>query len=195
LRLIQANCFDKCSNLRSIDIEVNTDGEGIGKSLRAFRHVKQLIEKELWKGAVIMRFDVGCGDIAIPTEFKALIPCRLHLFTSSELLRVSDWIGIETIGSNDFRHCPALREVIVSRKTVLREIHGFRDCSSLKSIEIRSAVELIGRDAFTHSVSANFDRTRVVRRPIFVIMTDEAFLLRNRRRCQLLNRGRLGHTR
>jgi hypothetical protein len=171
---------------------VSTNGEGIGKSLDTFHHVKQLIEEELRKAAVIMRFDVECGDIAIPTEFKVLIPGQLHLFTSSESLRVSDWIGIETIGSNDFRGCPTLREVIVSRKTVLREIHGFRDCSSLESIEICSAVEVIGPDAFTHSVSAGFDRMRVVRRPIFVIITDEKFLLRNRRRCQLLNRGKLG---
>jgi hypothetical protein len=150
------------------------------------------MEEKLQEATIIRRFDVGCGDIAIPTECKALIPRQLHLFTSSESPRVSDWVDIETVSSNDFQRCPALRDVIVSKKALLKEIHGFRDCSSLESIKICLAVEIVGPAAFTHSGSGSFNRMRVVRSPIFVIMTDEEFLLRNRRRCQLLNRGRLG---
>jgi len=104
---------------------------------------------------------------------------KLHVHTSAEALVLPDWIDV--IGKQDFRSCPALRKVVIGLHSQLREIHGFRNCPLLESIEIRAPVELIGREAFTHSAPCRFGEKRVLRRPIFVVMTDEALLWRNRR--------------
>jgi hypothetical protein len=80
---------------------------------------------------VCIGFDVGSSHIKLPTELTTLVRnqldfrIQLHLHASVRSVTVPDWM--EMIEANDFRHCPALRNVIVDMNSSLREIHEFRN--------------------------------------------------------------------
>jgi hypothetical protein len=180
LREIEVNFCSGRPIIRCIDLLPGVDQEAI----EAFWRVKKLIAKSFPDTPVRIRADVGNGETEIPVELKTLIPGQLRLYTASMSLTLPDWI--EEISANDFRFCSELREVVVSKNSALRGIHGFRNCAFLESIEIRSAIEIIGCNAFTHSEDY-FGAPRI-RPPIFIVV-DEPFLRCNRRRCHLLNEG------
>jgi hypothetical protein len=171
-----------------VDILSASDPETIQATLDSFRRIKEMIEGQSFRIAVGVRFDVGCGDIEIPAHFKALTRDALHLHTSSGSLVVPNWI--ETIHANDFLFCPRLQNIVVGINSRLREIRGFRSCPSLEWIEIHSSVEIIGSEAFT-SVAVSPDRRKVKsHNRIFVMLTEDKYLVRNRRRCHLLSAGK-----
>jgi hypothetical protein len=185
LTRIEPRCFAGCNGIECIDcVLVATNQARIRRSLEAFERIKGLVAAQLSGLLVGILLDVDRSDIEIPAEIRPFAGNQLHFYTSAEALVLPDWIDV--IGKQDFRSCPALREVIVGLHSRLREIHGFRNCPLLESIEIRSPVELIGREAFTHSTLCRFGEKRVLRRPIFIVMTDEALLWRSRRRYHLL---------
>jgi hypothetical protein len=94
------------------------------------------------------------------------------------------------IHANDFMFCPILQNVVVGINSRLREIRGFRNCASLEWIEIHSPVEIIGNEAFT-SVAISLNRRKVKsHHRIFVMLTDDKYLVRNRRRCHMLIAGK-----
>jgi hypothetical protein len=113
------------------------------------------------------------------TELKSLYPERLHFHTSVEVLTVSDWI--EIISAKDFRRCPALPAVVIDRNSRLREIHGFRDSPLLESIELRTAVKVIGRDALARSTIAH----HTVVHPACIIALNGTYFRRNLWRCHV----------
>jgi hypothetical protein len=156
-----------------------------------------LVEHWIAPVHVNLRFDVGCGDIEVPNELKALACHGLRLHTSAELLIVSNWIKV--IDDNDFRCCLSLRNVIVDRVSQLKEIHGFQCCPSLESIEIHGPIEVIGNNAFTHLVRTDGPphnvRNWLCRRTIFLIVTDEEWLRRVRRQGHVLMHGRMSQAR
>jgi hypothetical protein len=185
---IEVDCFAECLNLDCIDVLAGADPARIKGSLDAFHRVKRLIEEQMSGIAICIRFDVGCGDIEIPVELRALIHNGLHFHASFESLTLPIWI--EVIGMNDFRACRALRNVIVERDSCLLELHGFRDCPSLEAIEVRSGIEIVGRDAFTHSIVSRHAERRIIRRPIFVVTMNEGMLRRSRHRSHMfMHRG------
>jgi hypothetical protein len=108
-----------------------------------------------------------------------LYPERLHFHTSAEVLVVPDWI--EIISAKDFHRCPALQAVVIDRKSRLREIHGFRDCLLLESIELRAPVEVIGMDALARSTLGQ----HTVVHPVFIIAMNETCFRRNMWRCHV----------
>jgi hypothetical protein len=128
---------------------------------------------------VAVCFDVERGNIEMPTELKSLYPERLHFHTSAEVLVVPNWM--EIISAKDFRCCPALRAVVIDRKSRLREIHGFRDCPFLESIELCAPVEVIGKDAMAPSTLGQ----HTVVHPVFIIANNETYFRRSRQRCHV----------
>jgi hypothetical protein len=56
--------------------------------------------------------------------------------------------SIEVVKLNDFKECASLNEVIFSPGSRLKQIEGFRVCTSLYRIEIPSSVKVIGRGGF-----------------------------------------------
>jgi hypothetical protein len=181
LMRIEPNCLGHYLLLDFLDFVADTDSLRMQRSIDTFRRLKQLIEEQTPHIPIGIRFDIGRGDIEIPSELKALIQDGLHLHTSVESLTVPGWI--ENISKSDFHHCSALREVAVGNSSALREIHGFRGCSSLQAIEIRCAIEVIGRDAFTHSALSLEAERCAFHSPVFVVVTDEEFYRRSRQRC------------
>jgi hypothetical protein len=181
-------CLDDLSQDGCVDILSASDPETIQATLDSFWHIKEMIEGQSFHIAVGVRFDVGCGDIEIPANFKTLIRDVLHLYTSSESLVIPNWI--EMIQAKDFLFCPRLQNVVVGINSRLREIRGFRNCALLEWIEIHSPVEIIRSEAFT-SVTVSSDRRKVKsHHRVFVMLTDDKYLVRNRRRCHMLNAGK-----
>jgi hypothetical protein len=173
LTLIKDSCFEDCS-LEDVDYLVYISA--IPKSLDVFERVGELVAVQLPHITVAIRCEVERSNIEMPTEVKSLYPERLHFDTSEEVLVVPDWI--EIISAKDFRRCPALRAVVIDRESRLREVHGFRDCPLLESIELRTPVEVIGKDALTRSTLGQ----HTVVHPIFIIAMNETYFRRSRLR-------------
>jgi hypothetical protein len=160
------------------------DISAIPENLNVFERVGELVAVQLPHITVGIRFDVEQGNIEMPTKLKSLNRDRLHFHTSAETLIVPDWI--EIIGATYFCRCPGLRAVVIDRKSRVREVHGFRDCPLLESIELRAPIEVIGKDALTRGALGQ----RTVVRPVFVIAINETYFRGSRRRCHIFLRCR-----
>jgi hypothetical protein len=176
LTRIEDSCFSYCL-LEDVDYLV--DISAILRSLDVFERVGELVAVQLPRITVAIRFDVERRNIEMPSELKSLYPERLHFHTSAKVLVVPDWI--EIISAKDFRCCPALQAVVIDRNNRLKEVHGFRDCPLLESIELRASVEVIGRDALTRSALGQ----HAVVHPVFIIAMNESYFRRSRQRCHL----------
>jgi hypothetical protein len=166
-------------NCSLVDVDYLVDISAIPRSLDVLERMGELVAVQLPHITVAIRFDVERGNIEIPTELKSLYPERLHFHTSAEVLVVPDWI--EIISAKDFCRCPALRAVVIDKKSRLREIHGFQDCPFLESIELRASVEVIGKNALTRLALGQHPVVHLV----FIITMNEAYCRRSRQRCHL----------
>jgi hypothetical protein len=176
LTRIEDSCF---SNSSLEDVDYIVDILAISRCLAVFEQVGKLVAAQLPHITIALRFDIDRRNIEMPTELKSLYRDRLHFHTSVEVLVVPDWI--EIISAKDFRRCPALRTVVIDKKSRLREIQGFRDCLFLESIELRAPVEVIGRNALARSAVGQ----HTVVHPVFIIAMNETYCRCNRRRCHV----------
>jgi hypothetical protein len=85
------------------------------------------IENEMYEVRQVLKLSGGCSNFS--------------WMKSDDCVKIDD--SVEIISRTDFQSCSSLNEVILSSDSHLKEIRGFRECTSLCRIEIPSSVEVI----------------------------------------------------
>jgi hypothetical protein len=119
--------------------------------VNAAMRLSKLIARHFSEVKIEIGFDIGSGNIEIPSDLGSFIGHRVHFYTSCESLVVP--YCIDFIGRFSFQFCYSLRRVIIGHDSHLKAINGFRECPLLEYVEIGPSVEIILRRGFHNSKS------------------------------------------
>ena len=154
LTVVEANAFEGCSSLDTVEFSVNGEGKTAVSEFQSFA----------FAGTAFKAFDVpesvvtlgnyvfnNCTQLASVTLPSSLTEIGLYAFKNcAELVSVTIPASVSSIGNKAFEKCEKLTSVTFAEGSKLSEIKEgtFLDCASLTSLEIPQGVQIVGVDAF-----------------------------------------------
>ena len=142
--------YDTIMNL----VQAELDEKAADKK-RYEEQVDYTVEYEVRNGKAYVKGISGEGNhatISIDYEDCDVVGIDASAFEGSNVLSVTCWADIETIGDSAFKDCTGLLEFSVSNKAKVIGNHAFENCSSLKDLYIWGDPD-IGESAFANCTS------------------------------------------
>lgn len=96
------------------------------------------------------------GKIILPSSYNNLPVTKIGTEAFRDCQKITEVIipeGFLSIGNNAFFQCLKLKKVIISNTVTTLDIGAFQNCQNLKEISIGTGIKEIGRSAFNYCVS------------------------------------------